>query len=138
VRLRPSTPGSRTAAVTSIALAVLLCIWPTRVNAGCSHYVVPDTQYERLAEWLDTLGRRGRVNVSSEAPVRPKPCSGALCSGKPAAPVPVPIAVSRPLGAVVPHPLVPPAPPAIGRRLAHAERIVRAVIEGPSIDRPPR
>ena len=141
MRLRPAKCDFRTAAGTSIALAVLLCAWPSKADAGCSHYEVANIHWEQLARRFDTFEfeRGGGVNVSSEAPARPKPCSGALCSGKPAVPAAVPIAVETtradPWGAVVSQ---PPAPRASGQLLAYAERIVRAVIEGSSIERPPR
>ncbi len=141
MRLRPSQRGFPTVAGTSIALAMLVCVWTSKAEAGCSHYVVAKTHSRQLAHQLDIfeIDRGVGVNVSSEAPARPKPCSGAFCSGKPAVPVPVPITVgttrSDQWGAVVPR---PPAPCATGQFLAYAERIVRAVIEGPSIERPPR
>lgn len=142
MRLRPSQRGFHTVAGTSIALAVLLlCAWTSKAEAGCSHHVVANTHWEHLAHRLEIfkIERGVEVNDSSEAPASPKPCSGALCSGKPAVPVPVPIAVGTTRadqwGVVVPR---PPAPRATSQLLAYAERIVRAVIEGPSIERPPR
>ncbi len=135
---RPAKCDFRTAAGTSIALAVLLCAWPSKADAGCSRYVVAKNDSGRLANWLHSYELGGGGSVLSEAPADPKPCSGALCSGKPAVPVPVPIAVLRPVEAVVPRPPATPAARATGQLLAYAERIVRAVIEGPSIRRPPR
>ncbi len=139
MRLRPSQRGFGTVAGTSIALAVWLCAWTSTADAGCSHYVVVGTHSRPLTYQLDLFERGDGFDVSNEAPAHPKPCSGALCSGKPAVPVPVPIAVGTTRadqwGAVVPR---PPAPRATGQLLAYAERIVRAVIEGPSIERPPR
>jgi hypothetical protein len=137
MRLRPDQRGFGTAAGTLIALAVLLCAWPSKADAGCSHYAVANT-YSGSGQ-LDIFEHEGEINVSSEAPAPPKPCSGALCSGKPAVPVPVPIAVGTTRadqwGLVDPR---LPAPSELSRLFAYAERIVRAVIEGPSIERPPR
>jgi hypothetical protein len=144
MRLRPANCDFRAAAGASIALAVLVCAWPSRADAGCSHYVVAKNDAGQIAMGLpifDLVGGGGLVGggeVSGEAPARPKPCSGALCSGKPAVPVPVPIAVFRPVEAVVPRPPAPPAPRPTVQLLAYTERIVRAVIERPSIERPPR
>lgn len=139
MRLRPAKCEFRTGTGTSIALAVLLCAWPSNADAGCSHNVVAKNDSGQIAHRLDIIELEGRVNDSSEVPAQPKPCSGALCSGNPAVPVPVTvsIAVFRPLEAVVPRPPASTASTA-GQLFAYAERNVRAVIEGPSIERPPR
>lgn len=138
MRLRCARRGNRNALGTSIALAALLCAWPSKADAGCSHYVVANSLSERPAYRVRALEIEGAVDVSSEVPARRKPCSGASCSGKPAVPISMSIEVSRPVKAVVPRPTAPPDPCVKGQLLAYAERISRAVIEGPSILRPPR
>lgn len=136
---RPVRPSSHAVLGASIALTALLCAWPSRASAGCSHYAVARTDSGPVAhQQLTLLEDLGAVDASSEVPVRPKPCSGAFCSGKPAVPVPVSLTTVRTTDAVAAWLLAPPDPRAKGRPLAHAERNVRAVIEGTSILRPPR
>lgn len=131
--------GFRTAAGISMAVAALLCVWSASARAGCSHYVLSGAHPNHLAYGLDVFDLGAGDEASNESPARPKPCTGALCSGKPAAPAPLSIALGRIAEeAAVLRLHAPPSPPAAGPRLAHGERIVRAVIEGPSIDRPPR
>ncbi len=130
--------GFRTAGGTLIALAVLLCAWPSQAKAGCSHYVVAKTHAVQLTQLLDSFERLDESRLSTEAPARPQPCSGAFCSGKPAVPVPVPIPMSRHTETVAPLKLLTFTPLATIQFLAYTERIVHAEIEGPSIDRPPR
>jgi hypothetical protein len=71
-------------AVLLLALALLL---PRSAEGGCSHLVKPRTDPGRLSSlterWVrDLAGEADKI----PAPVTPRPCSGALCSGQPAAP----------------------------------------------------
>lgn len=140
MRPRPSTLHYRAAAGASIALAVLFCAWPSRTYAGCSHYVIAEIQKGRLAYWSEVFEHGGAFDLSNEAPARPKPCSGALCSGKPAAPIPTSAANSRSTTgeAVFPRTSIPPVSPPTGRCRAYAEQISRPLIEEPRLERPPR
>ena len=142
MRLEPSKRGFFTVVGTSLALVMLFCAWPSKAGAGCSRYAVSNSHSGQLPQGLSVLEHGDRGNVSSEAPDRPVPCSGVFCSGKPAVPAPtpvsVPIAVGRLSEAVVIRSTIPPTPCDAGRYLACEERMVRAVTEGFSIERPPR
>lgn len=135
---RPVRPGSHAVLGASIALTALLCAWPSRANAGCARYAVARNDSGPLAQQFTLLEDLGEVDGPGRVPVRPKPCSGAYCSGRPAVPAPVSLTTLRTTDAVAAWLLAPPDPRAKGRPLAHAERNVRAVIEGTSILRPPR
>ncbi|WP_165223520.1 hypothetical protein [Aquisphaera insulae] len=123
-----------------MALALVLCAWTSHARAGCSHYVVANADPGPISLRADLFDLAGVVDLPSQVPARPKPCSGAFCSGKPAVPVPMsaPIVPSRPGDAVVPRRPALPAANGPGQLLASAEEIVRGVREGPSIERPPR
>jgi hypothetical protein len=76
-----------------LTLLVAGIIAPTVAEAGCSHLVTSRTDSERLSSPLEPL-IHGLSGPSEERPLPPlpRPCSGALCSGQPAAPA-VPAAV---------------------------------------------
>lgn len=139
MRSRPSQRGCSPLSGVAIALLAAFCAAPSRAEAGCSHYVVAGQHADEPLLRLDIFNPSTAAAVAAEAPVRPKPCTGALCSGKPAVPLPVPItaSVSR---AEQWGEMMPPSslPTTGGRLLTVAEPIVRAVIEEPSIERPPR
>jgi hypothetical protein len=70
-----------------LALLLLCTIAPTVAEAGCSHNVTSRTNSERTWSVIEPLFHD--VTVHSEGPSvppSPRPCTGALCSGKPAAP----------------------------------------------------
>ncbi|MDR3634434.1 MAG: hypothetical protein P4L84_11565 [Isosphaeraceae bacterium] len=142
MRLRPSQRGVATLSGVLIALVWVVCANPSKAEAGCSHYAVAGKNLNLLSVRLDILDRHPAVATESvpvETPARPKRCSGALCSGKPAVPLPVPVAPSatrvEQWGNIE---LPPPLEPADGRVAAHTEHFVHAILDGPSIDRPPR
>lgn len=75
-----------------LSLLMLLCAPLPAARAGCSaHYVTSRTQ--TLAEAFDldllVLNKSTLPNRDEIPPSRPTPCSGALCSGTPAIPLPV-------------------------------------------------
>lgn len=142
MRLRLSQRGFRTLPSVLVALAVVACAAPSRAQAGCAHYVVSGKAPAHSLGNLEIFDHPAAPQASpadDQLPPRPKPCSGALCSGKPAAPVPAPVAtgtlrVDQWVDLMAP----PPLEPGFGRALAHRERLVRPVVEGASIERPPR
>ena len=125
-----------------IALAAVICAGSSRAEAGCSHYVFAGRDgggpSPRL-EILDLDSAASSVPVAAQTPARPKPCSGAFCTGKPAIPAPVP-AASAPSRVEQWGELMAPLPPisTVGRTWIDRECFVHAVVEGPSIERPPR
>jgi hypothetical protein len=142
MRSRLAQRGFRTLPSVLIALAVVAGAAPSRTLAGCAHYVVSantSTQSLNQLEILDQGTALHAVALKSQLPARPRPCSGALCSGKPAVPVPPPgvagsLRVEQWGDLLAPRPLEPgPA-----RALAHREGIVHPLVEGSSIERPPR
>jgi len=139
MRSQPSQRRFRCLSGVLLALAAV-CAVPSKAEAGCSHYVVAGKSTEHALTQLDLFDRDSAPTpVAAETPVPSKPCSGALCSGKPAVPMPVPVTPGttrvEQWGEVLP----PPALLAVAHQfLAHFERLVRPVLEGPSIDRPPR
>jgi hypothetical protein len=73
-----------------LSLFVLLCAPVPSARAGCSaHYVTSNTQADAEAFALDPLPLSGPGLAPREnrPPTRPRPCSGALCSGNPLVPV---------------------------------------------------
>ncbi len=60
---------------------------PRKAEGGCSHLVTSRTDPGRLSSLTERMvrGLAGEAN-GIPAPVTPRPCSGALCSGQPAAP----------------------------------------------------
>jgi hypothetical protein len=71
----------------ALTLLVLVTLAPGIAEAGCSHSVTSRADSERLSSLFDPV-IRDLAGPSDEAPVPPlpRPCSGALCSGQPAAP----------------------------------------------------
>jgi hypothetical protein len=124
-------------------LAVAVCVGPGTARAGCAHYVTVGQSHDHAPFGLELLTRdsAGTASLAAAVPSRPRPCTGALCSGKPAVPLPSPVS------ALVGHPQaeewvgLSPAPvvasAAGGARLTDDVR-VRPIHEGASIDRPPR
>lgn len=143
MRSQPSQRRFRCLSGVLLAL-VAVCAVPSRVEAGCSHYVIAGKSPEKALAQLDILGRNAvptstSAAVPADTSVPSKPCSGALCSGKPAAPIPVPVAPGTNQVEQWGEMLPPPALLTVSDQLlAHSERPVRPVLEGPSIDRPPR
>jgi hypothetical protein len=72
------------AVVLLLGFAVLA---PPSALGGCSHLVTSGTDPGRLSSPIEGLihDLAGKA-AGLPAPVRPRPCSGALCSGQPAAP----------------------------------------------------
>lgn len=141
MRSQPSQRRLRCLSGVLLALAAA-CAVPSKAEAGCSHYVIAGKSSEYALTQLDLFDRDSAPTpVAVETPVPSKPCSGAFCSGKPAVPIPIPVPVTpgttrvEQWGEVLP----PPALLAVAHQfLARSERLVRPVLEGPSIDRPPR
>jgi hypothetical protein len=74
-----------------LSLLMLFCAPAPAVRAGCSaHYATSRTQSSVDAFAIDPLILSGSVLPFHDEtpPTRPKPCSGALCSGNPAVPSP--------------------------------------------------
>jgi hypothetical protein len=73
-----------------LALLMLLCASAPAARAGCSaHYLTSRAQAAAETFALDPLILSGPVLPPHDEtlPSRPTPCSGALCSGKPAVPL---------------------------------------------------
>lgn len=138
MRSRPSNRGFIATAGASIALAALFCGWPSKADAGCSHDGIVANDSKQLTHRLEILEIVERGVVPGQAPARPKPCSGALCSRVPVVPAALPITPGRSAEAIVPGPHAPPARSATGQLMAYAERIARDDIEKAAIERPPR
>lgn len=74
-----------------LSLLVLLCAPAPSARAGCSaHYLTPQAQTAARLLAFDSLLLSGSMLPSDgdgeRPPSWPKPCSGAFCSGNPAAP----------------------------------------------------
>ncbi|OJW11258.1 MAG: hypothetical protein BGO49_11375 [Planctomycetales bacterium 71-10] len=119
-------------------LAALLCARTPEAHAVCSRHVVAAMHPRAASPRLDIPNHGEADEGADESPSRPKPCSGALCSGKPAVPISPPLPVGRAPEAIAPRAAPPPYALALGKPLASAERIVRIVMERPPIERPPR
>ena len=81
--------------MTLLAMSLLA---PSRAEAGCSHLVSSRSDAMRLSSLIDPLIHD--LTAPSEdgpAPPSPRPCSGALCSGQPAAPAAPAAALDAPL-----------------------------------------
>jgi hypothetical protein len=73
-----------------LSLLMLLCAPAPSTRAGCAdHYLTLRTQAAAETFALDPLIMSGSVLPPHDEhpPVRPTPCSGALCSGNPAIPL---------------------------------------------------
>jgi hypothetical protein len=73
-----------------LSLLILLCAPPPSTRAGCAtHYLTLRTQAAAETFALDPLILSGSVLPPHDElpPLRPTPCSGALCSGNPAIPL---------------------------------------------------
>jgi hypothetical protein len=72
-----------------LSLLMLLCAPASSARAGCAdHYLTMRTQAAAEAFALDPLILSGSDLPPHELPpLRPTPCSGALCSGNPAIPL---------------------------------------------------
>ena len=85
-----------------LAFVAWLVVAPESALAGCSSHHVPTISYSTGSGiGLETLDRAGDLAVAdvTEIPRRPKPCTGEMCSSRPAMPVsPAPPQVLR-LGA---------------------------------------
>jgi hypothetical protein len=74
-----------------LALPTLGIIMPTAATAGCStHFVVSGARVDGELAQLQRLAEAGAIDENrDQAPHhRPAPCSGVLCSGNPASPLP--------------------------------------------------
>jgi hypothetical protein len=70
-----------------VLLLALALLTPRSTQGGCSHLVTSRTDPGRLSSLTERLVRDLAGEVDGiPAPVTPRPCSGALCSGQPAAP----------------------------------------------------
>jgi hypothetical protein len=74
-----------------VGLLALVSLAPADVQAGCSHLVTSRTDLRRDVSLIETLIRDLANDVAEpseprSAPPLPRSCSGALCSGQPAAP----------------------------------------------------
>jgi hypothetical protein len=98
------------------AFLAILFIGDTEVRAGCAHHsVTSQTQSMRLSAHLERVLTSGAVHApGSQSPQnRPVPCSGALCSGFPAAPdstLPFLAPVNGDPSAIAPVPSTQPIP----------------------------
>jgi hypothetical protein len=73
-----------------LSLLILLCAAAPSTRAGCAaHYLTLRTQGAAETFALDPLFMSGSVLPPHDElpPLRPTPCSGALCSGNPAVPL---------------------------------------------------
>jgi hypothetical protein len=75
-----------------VALWAFVMLAPPGAQAGCSHLVTSRTKPARLSSVVDAMIATPDGGVSNLAeplsvPPRPRPCTGALCSEQPAAPV---------------------------------------------------
>jgi hypothetical protein len=75
-----------------VAFLALVLLVPPGVQAGCSHLVTSRTEAGRLPSVIDAMIATTDGGISNPAeplsvPARPRPCTGALCSEQPAAPV---------------------------------------------------
>jgi hypothetical protein len=134
--------GLRTLAGVFVALLVSAVLAPSRTEAGCSHYVTSGNSHVRMPiSQLDVLNSTGSPSIPTETqpPFPPRPCSGALCSGKPAVPAPVPAVSTETYGEQWGELLSPSAALDVqGRWLERAETLLQSILRGRPIDRPPR
>jgi hypothetical protein len=117
-------------------LLAWVAIGPDPVRAACAHRAQP-----RLSEEAAALEPFGDAPTPIEAPRpagRPRPCTGAMCSGQPAPPAsstaPAPVRVSAWAILVPPAPATAPGSSALPRD----ERDVRAIEPAGSVFHPPR
>ena len=138
---QPFQHGSRTLAGACVVLLASAILAPSPAEAGCSHDVISvNTRGTMRTSQLDILNPIGSPSnpIATHPPSRPRPCSGALCSGKPAVP-PVPVVSTETQGEQWGELLSPPAALVEeGRWLDRAKSFLQPVLQGPSIDRPPR
>jgi hypothetical protein len=76
-----------------LAFLTLGIILPSTARAGClAHYITSRSQISGEMSHLELLGNTGALAIPrDQTPLdrpAPPPCSGALCSGNPAAPLP--------------------------------------------------
>ena len=125
-----------------LSLLMLLCAPAPPARAGCSaHYLTSRAQAAAETFALDPLilSASALPSHGEAPPSRPKPCSGALCSGNPAIPLSaVPLVLTEGVGnwAISLRPPILADPGSIARR---AEDARRAPVDHPSsIFHPPR
>lgn len=142
MRRQSSQRGYRSLSGVLIALAAVVCAGASRAEAACSHYVLVGKDARAASLQLEILSRNSSAlstHQTAGVPARPKPCSGALCSGKPAVPVPIPAASGTTRvdqwGELMPPP--PRLPLEVGIA-PDRDCFVRALVEGPTLERPPR
>jgi hypothetical protein len=86
--MRSSVPGRSMKLCSGMLLAFLawVLVAPQSALAGCSSHQAPIIS---IGFGLETLDHAGDLAVAevNQIPGRPKPCNGAMCSGKPAMPV---------------------------------------------------
>jgi hypothetical protein len=140
--LLPSQAGFRMLAGVCVGLLAVAVLCPSRALAGCSPYVITgNTHVGMLSSRLDVphLTDAASAQTAAKHPLPSRPCSGALCSGKPAVPVPLPIVSPETRGEHWGELLsAPTAPQVEGRWRERAETLLQPIVEGPSIDHPPR
>jgi hypothetical protein len=92
--LRQLAPLLARAALTLLVLAMFA---PAVAEAGCSHLVTPRIDSQRFSSIIEPL-IDGLARQREGLPVLPlpRPCSGALCSGQPAAPAVPSVAIDVP------------------------------------------
>jgi hypothetical protein len=71
-----------------LSFLAVLVIAPPRVEGACSHLVTSPTDRASLSNLitLSISNLKGQLE-QNPVPARPRPCSGAFCSGQPAAPM---------------------------------------------------
>jgi hypothetical protein len=129
----------RSRAAALCALLSLAAIAPSRVQAGCARHEGLLSPQSGHSAHLDALDRAGALSTAATpgAP-RPKPCSGVLCSGKPAVP-PAPVLTigSQPESWACPIDEIPAITTDSARMPADAD-LARPVRVGLPIFHPPR
>jgi hypothetical protein len=124
-----------------LSLLMLLCAPAPSTRAGCAdHYLTLRTQAAAETFALDPLILSGSLPRHDELPpLRPTPCSGALCSGNPAIPL-SPASSVMTVGdsdwAISVRPPVLADPRSIGRSVEDARLV--PFNDPPSIFHPPR
>jgi hypothetical protein len=89
MKLRPGGLLTRSTVGTLLALLTSWAVTPAAVQAGCSGHYLSGRSLISSATRLDSLSTVDFRNLASrETPAkRPAPCTSALCSGNPAAPL---------------------------------------------------
>jgi hypothetical protein len=127
-----------------VALFLALCVFaPPPARGGCSHLVTSRGEHARQPSVLDALivdvlgGESGRSDAPSVPPPS-RPCTGAWCSGQPAAPVAPPETSARQLEAWAWHEAVTGPKAVISSCISTDENDHRPQLQPGFIFRPPR